>query len=842
MKSKIVSLLLCLLAFGGAQAQFVTIPDANFVAFLQTNFPTCMTGNQMDISCAGITGATTLGPSYLNIADFTGLQYFTSVTNLNIAGNHVTNLPAFPPSMVSVNAIACQIATLPPIPGTAQNLYLSGNAFTTVPTLPAGLLVLEMDGSQLASFPALPASLEELSVQSCNLSALPSLPPGLRSLACNNNNFTALPSLPATLQTLGAGGCPLAALPTLPNGLRFLTLDYDTGLPLPATLPDSLRDLYCTNMQLGTIQSLPSKLNRLDCNDNNLTALPALPATLRYLNVFRNQITALPALPAGLELIQAYYNDLVTVNNLPASLNTADFRWNQITCFGPFPVSTTLNVSFDGNPVSCIPNYAAFMTPQIGSVPICTPNNPMGCVSGEGIGGMVFDDLNGDCLRNGIDPGLPQVPVKIYDNFGTFVQGGNTAAGGSYFYTLPLGTWTAKIDTAGKPYRVTCAQPGTDSTVTLSLGNALDLGVDFEIECKPGFDIGVLGVVVDNIIFPGQSFNATFRAGDLSQHYGLHCATGVAGQVVVTTSGPITYTGVVPGCLVPTIAGNTYTYAIADFGLLDIHHDLGLRFMTDTSAQTSDIVCFDLVVSPTSGDYNPANNTRNACFQATNSFDPNAKDVYPSVVEAGYDDWLNYTVHFQNIGTAAAFNIRVADTLDGNLDWATTEMLAASHYETWRLMGNALDVTFPNIMLPDSASNPAGSQGWFMYRVRPKANLPFGTIIPNNAAIYFDFNPAIVTNTAITSYNLATSVMDQADAGTIVSVYPNPSAAVFHVEFPATWKKADWTVTNLMGQELSRGSAVGGDFGIDLGAEAAGFYLLRVGDGREWVVRELVKR
>ena len=57
-----------------------------------------------------------------------------------------------------------------------------------------------------------------------------------------------------------------------------------------------------------------------------------------------------------------------------------------------------------------------------------------------------------------------------------------------------------------------------------------------------------------------------------------------------------------------------------------------------------------------------------------------------------------------------------------------------------------LDFKFPNIMLPDSASNPAGSQGFVQYRIKPKANLPLGTQIENTAHIYFDYNAAITTS------------------------------------------------------------------------------------------------
>ena len=67
------------------KGQWVTIPDANFVAYLQANFPSCMNGNLMDTTCAGIIYETDMW--YPNgVADLTGIQYFDSLKYLAIGG------------------------------------------------------------------------------------------------------------------------------------------------------------------------------------------------------------------------------------------------------------------------------------------------------------------------------------------------------------------------------------------------------------------------------------------------------------------------------------------------------------------------------------------------------------------------------------------------------------------------------------------------------------------------------------------------------------------------------------------------------------------------------------
>jgi hypothetical protein len=126
--------------------------------------------------------------------------------------------------------------------------------------------------------------------------------------------------------------------------------------------------------------------------------------------------------------------------------------------------------------------------------------------------------------------------------------------------------------------------------------------------------------------------------------------------------------------------------------------------------------------------------------------------------------------------------------------------------------------------------------------MRPKANLPGGTAIRNKASIYFDFNAPVVTNTAITAFTIGVGVAEEANALEAVHVFPNPNAGQFQVEYPAEWKRVEWTLTNLMGQELLHGAATGGAFAVDLSAEVAGFYLLKLNDGKREYVRRVVKR
>jgi hypothetical protein len=51
--------------------------------------------------------------------------------------------------------------------------------------------------------------------------------------------------------------------------------------------------------------------------------------------------------------------------------------------------------------------------------------------------------------------------------------------------------------------------------------------------------------------------------------------------------------------------------------------------------------------------------------------------------------------------------------------------------------------------LPDSSTNEPASHGFVQFRIAQQADNPPGTLIRNEAAIYFDFNPPIITKQTI---------------------------------------------------------------------------------------------
>ena len=140
--------------------------------------------------------------------------------------------------------------------------------------------------------------------------------------------------------------------------------------------------------------------------------------------------------------------------------------------------------------------------------------------------------------------------------------------------------------------------------------------------------------------------------------------------------------------------------------------------------------------------------------------------------------WLTYKIRFQNTGTYQANYVRITDSIPSELNLSTFELLGYSHQPcTYTIEGNnIIKFNFPGIILPDSNSNEPESHGFIEFRIRPNTNLVLGDNISNRAYIYFDFNPAVITNDAITIVENTTSLNEVNISINDLRIFPNPSS------------------------------------------------------------------
>ncbi len=216
------------------------------------------------------------------------------------------------------------------------------------------------------------------------------------------------------------------------------------------------------------------------------------------------------------------------------------------------------------------------------------------------------------------------------------------------------------------------------------------------------------------------------------------------------------------------------------------------------------------------------------------AYDPNDKLVNPSRPDslALIDNPLVYTLRFQNTGNDYALNIVVTDTLSEHLDISTFRVINTSHPDHLTVVQNMdnpriVDFKFDNIFLPDSTTNLAGSNGHIMFTIKPNEEVTEETVINNTGFIYFDFNPAIITNTTgstlVEEFPIV-SISEEINSNDI-KVFPNPT----YGQISFNKKVSEILVYNIHGALIRTFQNTAK---IDISRESAGTYLLelRIGD------------
>jgi hypothetical protein len=196
--------------------------------------------------------------------------------------------------------------------------------------------------------------------------------------------------------------------------------------------------------------------------------------------------------------------------------------------------------------------------------------------------------------------------------------------------------------------------------------------------------------------------------------------------------------------------------------------------LTNSASITSSINDIDLL-----------NNTSNLNQIVVGSYDPNDKmESHGETIDINTfttDSYLYYTIRFQNTGSANAINIKIEDLLDAQLDPTTLRMISSSHNYTLLREGNQLTWSFVGINLPSILQNEELSQGFVSFKIKPNLGFAVNDMIPNTAEIYFDFNPAIITNTFQTTF--VNPLSNQSFLLNAISIYPNPTKEILNINY-----------------------------------------------------------
>lgn len=389
--------------------------------------------------------------------------------------------------------------------------------------------------------------------------------------------------------------------------------------------------------------------------------------------------------------------------------------------------------------------------------------------------GNVFWDTDSSQTQNGTENGMINQKVMLLpDSILT--------------YTLPSGNYTVASTFGNKSVKV-LAPPmwnvTTPNPISLNVNNQFMTGNNFGLKGAAdvyAVDISITAGAPPRCFLPATYLIVYYNSGTVTTHGQIRF--NMSNLNVFQSSNPSPNSSV----------GNSYFYDYTD--------------LQPGETRTIAVVCthpgpFSTVTNSVSiNAQDPLNNIvyNNEDFVTQSvlcAYDPNDKTVIPEGVQAPHytlmSDTLDFIIRFQNTGNDTAFNVMILDTLNKNiLDLSSFQIISSSHPVIVDQRTNGRTTfTFNNILLPDSNINEPGSHGFVRYRCRIKTGLPNNTVLNNTAYIYFDLNPAIVTNTTLNTlvYQIPVGISEQT-SGATVQLFPNPVTNTSTIAFDNPDK--DW--------------------------------------------------
>ena len=399
------------------------------------------------------------------------------------------------------------------------------------------------------------------------------------------------------------------------------------------------------------------------------------------------------------------------------------------------------------------------------------------------IKGTVFYDMNGNCIQDAGEPGIPNIQVFCTGYGYTY-----TNALGEYYFIVPGGTYTIK-QTVLSYYPLSACQ-SNNIVVSTSPGIGCTHIVNFADSINPIHDVSLCTWDYNHPV-PGTTYMQTC----IISNHGTITEPNILGEYY--TDGQVFGASFLPSGIFLAAGANSYsTYGGSSLSLAPgatiqfyMNYSVPTFIPVGTPLVFRDSVAYTSPITNWLTDYSPWNNVNYFTTPVLASYDPNFIEVNPkgaglNGVITNVDSNLQYMVHFQNTGTYQAQNIVVIDTLDPNLDWTTLQPVYESAPCSITLRTNGVvTFTFSDINLSPAATSPVTSNGMFTYTIRTRSGLPMGTKFKAHASIYFDYNAPVMTDTTLNTLDsiVPAGVNDiSSEKYNSFTIYPNPANQTFN--------------------------------------------------------------
>jgi PKD repeat protein len=434
-------------------------------------------------------------------------------------------------------------------------------------------------------------------------------------------------------------------------------------------------------------------------------------------------------------------------------------------------------------------------------------------------GTVYFDANNNQTQDANTESGIANAVVTITGSNGNAYTT-YTDQNGNYCVTVPAGTYTITVLTTFAGATI------TPQVITVTVINGVNsYHNDFAVYAQPGAcDLSIS-------ITPHTTVTAGFAAW-----YSIEiCNVGASvsnGTANLFFDNALVFNSSSPAQTSANNSTHTVTWAVNNL-LPGSCAYYWVDFDALTSTQIGQHIF--MLANVTTTNCNEANFTNNVDTvhqDATASWDPNNKLVLPIGVGAegaimGNEE-LTYTINFQNTGTSPAVNVVLRDMFDTDLNLETFRMIGASHPYTMQFNGREAIWKFSSIMLPDSNTNEEASHGHVTFTIKPNIGLAQGTQLTNMANIYFDYNEAVATNTALNSIDYALSLSDIENGIATITLMPNPFKEFTTIKIDGDNATYELKVYDMLGQLIRKDITGNNTFTIQRETLASGVYMYEV--------------
>ncbi|WP_298516935.1 T9SS type A sorting domain-containing protein [uncultured Kordia sp.] len=375
----------------------------------------------------------------------------------------------------------------------------------------------------------------------------------------------------------------------------------------------------------------------------------------------------------------------------------------------------------------------------------------------------------------------------------------------------------------------------TIDDVSVAIGESIT--VYFPItELQPCEDLEVV------LVNPAAPPRPGFDHYNLLYLNNLSLTTIASGTVEVVIDDQIVFNGV--SSINPNYTvTNTATGFTIDFVNLEplASEVITIDLFCPVTVPLGDIVVNTATYTTTDNDLILENNHSVLRETVVGSWDPNdiTESRGPEIIHPDFtsEDYLYYTIRFQNLGTAEAINVRIEETLNTQVDETTFQMIASSHAYQVRRTNDELVWNFDDINLPAEMFDAEGSNGFVHFKIKPKAGYAIGDIIPAQAGIYFDFNAPVITNNFLTEFIEPLSVNELLE--TQIKIYPNPVTDILYIKLNKS-EVMNLQLVDIHGKQTLNKSTEGEQIELNVSSLKSGIYFLKLNSNTTQFTKKII--